>query len=659
MHLIKNKLKYIIPVFFYVSAVNAYSQKEMLPIKELDGKKVYYYEVNKGETLYSISRKLGISQSVIETDNPSVKSDGLKAGQILYFTIDNPSVTHKIHIVQSKETVYGIARQYGITQQQLTSWNPSVKDGIRPGQKLIVSDPNEENINENENGYIIKEGESLYKIASEHNTSVDKILEINNNLDREKYQAGTVIKLPIEQESENYIAPDENVASNAPDTNKSQYELQHIVRKGETFFSISHRYGISVDDLEKANPQVGIIREGMTLNIPQKNSFVVVDRQEENNIQLPVSYDDSLKVADNIHNAIDVSLILPLMLNTSPQTRQSQLYTEFYKGFLVAIDSLRNNRVPINIKLYDSEGSMAGLRKVLSDPALLESRVILAPDDNDQIGLLAKFGEENKIDILNLFVVNDMTYKTNTYVMQGNIPHQDMYEKAIRGIIGRYTESVPVILSRKDGQDDKQEYIRYLKSFLDSQKIPYKEIEFDGILSLDNLNGLTNDKSYIFIPTSGKQAELNCIIPGLLELDESDGFSGKIMLSGYPEWITFRGETLSNLHRLNTVVYSRFYTLPDDYLSKRVENSYSRWYGENMANYVPKQGLFGFDTAYFLVEWLTREVENGTPNMPPLNYHGVQNGFEFKTHPDISGKVNESLYLINYRPGGTVDKSIL
>ncbi len=59
-----------------------------LPTKEINGKTYYCYKVVKKETLYSLSRKLGLTQEQIIFFNPTVY-DGLKANDILYFPAED------------------------------------------------------------------------------------------------------------------------------------------------------------------------------------------------------------------------------------------------------------------------------------------------------------------------------------------------------------------------------------------------------------------------------------------------------------------------------------------------------------------------------------------------------------------------------------------
>ncbi len=164
-----------------------------------------------------------------------------------------------------------------------------------------------------------------------------------------------------------------------------------------------------------------------------------------------------------------------------------------------------------------------------------------------------------------------------------------------------------MILSATEGSADKQPFVDQLTSALRRAGIDYATIDYNGILGLDDLASLDRDGRYAFIPTSSRQADPQ---PGAPGADRAQGaMSGydPVRLYGYPEWTTFRGETLTNMHTVNTYVYSRFFTSPEDPWAKRVEDAYERWYGQPMAAAVPRQGLLGFDTGMFSSRPLAKE----------------------------------------------------
>lgn len=647
------------------SCLIAGAQVDNLPRKDINGTSYYYYEVQPKETIYSISHKLGISRAEIERCNPGV-ADGLKAGQVLYFPIEGDSPA-RTHVVKAKETVYGISKLYGITPAQLTEWNPSAVDGIRAGQTLYVSAPavpavtktEATPVGNNRRTHIIGDGESLYRIAVNNGTTVDAILAENPGLDRDHYQAGTLIYLPASAAASAPALVD-LVQSPKPQViepadaqpSEPKQARTHTVRGGETFYSIAHANGITVEELEKANPEVGLLSEGMVLTIPDA-AVPVVPATGGNEFAVTDTVAAAGEESEYTPATIDIALTLPLMLSMSEQPRQAQLYTEFYKGFLVAVDSMRRCGSPINLQVYDTSGSADTLRTILSNPALAGAKVIIAPDNEAQLAMLGEYGVANGIDVLNLFVVKDVTYLDNPRLMQGNIPHSAMYSKAIDGMLTRFGSYTPVILSRSGGPDDKAEYISDLKRTLTDRGVPFKEIVYEFSLKEADLDSLDVSGMYAFIPASGKQAELNRVLPAIIEFKNRTIEADPVRVFGYPEWTTFRGETLLNMHKANTIVYSRFFTVPEDPAVRAVESKYRDWYGAPMANFVPRQGLFGYDTAMFLINAL-RSGNAGSEL--PAKWNGVQNGFDFIRAGQDGGLVNDELYFINYRPSGLIDK---
>lgn len=217
------------------------------------------------------------------------------------------------------------------------------------------------------------------------------------------------------------------------------------------------------------------------------------------------------------------------------------------------------------------------------------------------------------------------------------------------GIVKDMNGRIPVIITPADGTSDKHEFIQKLKNRFDGAGIEYKTIEYTTALTLDDLAQLDQGKQYAFLPSSGKQSDLNRMLPALIEF--KNGMTGfdPVRLYGYPEWTTFRGETLENMHAINTYIYSRFFTVPDDPWAAEVQDAFIRWYGVPMGSYVPRQGLLGFDTAMYLIGALRNDN-------PVSLYNGVQNGFHFVRPSGVEGYVNDDLYFVNFRPSGLIDR---
>lgn len=106
------------------------------------------YVVRKGDTVWEIARKYGVKSEEIIEINKLKKPDQISPGQVLIIpragtptpgTPKRPSDAGAKHIVQKGETVWGIARKYGVTPEEIIAANKLKKPGeISPGQLLII-----------------------------------------------------------------------------------------------------------------------------------------------------------------------------------------------------------------------------------------------------------------------------------------------------------------------------------------------------------------------------------------------------------------------------------------------------------------------------------------------------------------------------------------
>lgn len=145
---------YIAILFQLIIVMNAWSQVSA-PIKKINGVEYYMHEVEKGQTLYAISRLYNVSVKQIQEDN-NIVDGAINVGQVLKvkkgsqntqtrptekLNVPDPSDPdiNKIpsyHIVKATETVYSIAKRYELTVEFLMDLNPEIKEGIKPGDKL-------------------------------------------------------------------------------------------------------------------------------------------------------------------------------------------------------------------------------------------------------------------------------------------------------------------------------------------------------------------------------------------------------------------------------------------------------------------------------------------------------------------------------------------
>ena len=185
-----------------------------------------YYTVKSGDSLWSISKKFGITVDELKKAN-NLSSNLLSVGQNLIIPGKEAQATSDEYVVKKGDTLYSIARKYNTSVDNLKSINNITTDSLAIGQ--IIKLPSTSSTASDT--YIVKKGDSLYSIARTYNTSVDKLKEINN-LTSNALAIGQVLKLPSSNASEKVV---------------------YTVKKGDSLYSIAREYGTTVDAIKKLN----------------------------------------------------------------------------------------------------------------------------------------------------------------------------------------------------------------------------------------------------------------------------------------------------------------------------------------------------------------------------------------------------------------------
>ena len=140
-----------------------------------------YYIVQSGDSLWSISKKFGISVDKLKDIN-NLSGNLLSIGQKLLIKDTSSSEDVGVYYtVKAGDTLYGIANEYNLTVDELKSMNNLKSNNLSIGQKLLVSGTEENIVDGGDyDTYIVKSGDNLYAIARRYSISVDKLKDINN-----------------------------------------------------------------------------------------------------------------------------------------------------------------------------------------------------------------------------------------------------------------------------------------------------------------------------------------------------------------------------------------------------------------------------------------------------------------------------------------------
>lgn len=211
------------------------------------------HTVEKGDTLFGISRKYNISVDDLLRLNPESKDGNIKIGEVLRLDGKGSSKQLSYIILKPKETIYGISKQYRISETDLKALNPDLNNQMKAGSRIILP---LENIKK------YGDGELLEEVTSP------------------KSQAN----IPV--------------SSNTYTTTgvSSDDFVTYTVQSGDTTFGIVNKFGIALDELIQLNPALSSgLKPGITLKIRKADPAYVKKSGDELNvaIMLPFGYDSN------------------------------------------------------------------------------------------------------------------------------------------------------------------------------------------------------------------------------------------------------------------------------------------------------------------------------------------------------------------------------
>lgn len=164
-------------------------QKLVIPSISVSPEVSDTYIVQKGDSLWGIANKFNMTVSELKNLN-NLTNNLLSIGQVLKIK-DSSNNGKTTYTVQKGDSLWVIANKYGITTEELKSYNNLTSNLLSIGQVLKIP----QGKTSTENIYTVKKGDSLWTIANRYNTTVEKV-KVLNNLTSNLLSIGQQLKIP-------------------------------------------------------------------------------------------------------------------------------------------------------------------------------------------------------------------------------------------------------------------------------------------------------------------------------------------------------------------------------------------------------------------------------------------------------------------------------
>ena len=601
-------MKHLICYLLFLSSFNVLAQPKGANVTEKDGVECYVHVIKPGNTLYGLHRLYNTDIKDIIRYNPNIEVDFKEGDEVIIplSIIKNQEKEEgqqlqelpQFHKVESKETLYGISRKYGTTIDYLKEKNEVLKEGLRPGQKIIV-------------GYVKEEKQNNSSVAVR---GVNKIktdtISVNNTI-------SPIIKSKTVQvkDSSGFI----------PDV-----IVKHRVLEGETLYSISKRYMIPLMELYNYNEikRTGISK-GDIINVPviNENGSKVSEREVS---KVFINQVDSNYFHDRKKN-YKIAVLLPFFLDdikndTLPNKDfinvVSGLSTDFLMGFELALDSLKVNCVSSLFKVYDTKNDSSHVASILDSLLIQGVDLVVGPFFPERIAEVASWSYDNKIKMI-------CPVSTNTAVLKGN-PFVDIAissDFTLIEALAKYTISnrgdAKVVLVNPNNDSDKLLYDHYRETYLSNVQ-EESEIIVEASLKDFKIHIQKTGQTILVFPSTDEGNSLE-FVSDLMSYTDNRNKNVKIFST--KEWLSFENMKGSYMNKFEV-----HFAAPNDFNFKDSSIlEVARDYREVYSTDLTKISALGFDIASYISNYYLLHnlgVFHGVMGDIKMIQKGEGNGFE-------------------------------
>ncbi|WP_289644838.1 LysM peptidoglycan-binding domain-containing protein [Maribacter aestuarii] len=434
------------------------------------------HSVKEGETLESIAKIYGVLPSNILQFNKEIKSgEELRPNTILVIpsakslggevpAIRPSTGVHELlkevmqdsvvvrqptgfkeHKVRKKETLYGIAKKYNVTEEEIKKYNKQLY-AAQLKKKMVIRIPKYPEVEENEIGidpdnyekYVVAPKETRWSIAHKYGITIDSMLVLNPGLSKTtNYLAeGYELLLP-------------KIAGSTVDNQETQLFISYTVPPKMNFYRLEQEFGVKSEDVVRLNPEIterNGLKEGMVIRLPETkrdpgeintdNYIFYVVKPKQNEFRLTRKFGlpwseitklnpdlkdglkagmvlklpkdqigdfevrnslilDKINLLDsiNVENRPKIMFLLPFRLDKldlndkesvewTIANRNSLKYSlGLYSGALIALDSIKSLGVSVDVKTFDNQLNLQKTKEILLRENLRDYSAIFGPLD--------------------------------------------------------------------------------------------------------------------------------------------------------------------------------------------------------------------------------------------------------------------------------------
>lgn len=325
--------------------------------------------------------------------------------------------------------------------------------------------------------------------------------------------------------------------------------------------------------------------------------------------------------------------------------------TEYYRGILMACDSLKSKGYSIDIHAWNVDVN-ANIGSFITDANAGRCNLIFGPLYTKQVHGLAEFCKARGIKLVVPFSIEGDDVARYQEIFQVYQSPEKLNEETINAFVKQFSGYHTVVIDCNDTTSRKGMFTMGLRNRLTSMNRQY---------SITNLNNseefftkaFSTKQPNVVVLNTGRAPELTVAIEKLKGL-KTVRPQIKIALFGYTEWLMYTRQHLDDFFAMDTYVPSTFYYNSLDKRTQQLERDYLRWFNREMMKALPRFALTGYDQAMFFIQGVAQQGKKFDGTTSLSYYQPIQTPFYFKQVGN-GGMQNQYLQLIHYTPRQNIE----
>ncbi|WP_299103365.1 LysM peptidoglycan-binding domain-containing protein [uncultured Winogradskyella sp.] len=603
------------------------------------------HKVQSGETIESIAKQYLVTPFDIYALNPDAKKK-FQPNTVLIIPnskIKNEPIAenkreltgYKSHKVKRKETLYGLTKKYGISEEELKKANRSLySENLKKGDKIKIPQYrtiiSKRSLSNTVKKYTVLPKEGKWRIAYKFGISVADLEALNPYMN-DVIQPGDVLNVPnIEDKEEKKI--------------EAAFGYYEVLPK-ETFYSLKGKLNLTQGQLEQLNPDLKTtgLKAGMVLKVPEgSNTEVGLTAVKTTNLKRNLVNYKTKKIAlmmpYQLHK-IDVDSVEEAK-DRIKNNKLLSIVLDFHVGVLMALDSAKQLGISTDLKVFDTHYHAAVTSKILAENDFSDYDAVIGPMESksfdrvasalkgDRVPVIAAMNKPKQVysNVFQTLPEKELLSKTMIDFVKADslktkvVIISDQANRATSEALQKEFPGAKLFFSRMNKKDKtKDAYFLYHSElegvFTAGKTIVFLETDNDSFASsiISMLNGFISDRTEIVLAT----------------LDKGKGFEGKNIDNIY----------LSNLKFHYASVYRDF----DDEKDNGFVKAYRKEYGITPSKYAAR----GFDITLDILMRLAsaEDLYEASPDTVETEY--IENKFRYTTD-FFGGYVNQAVYVVKF-----------